>query len=157
MITPRTASVLHAGAIVPPRMSTVVLTGAGFSVDAGLPITNELICRGRQRLKPESKDTFEEALDTCAVELLGRPIWKDEGIEAVLTRLTVLKMYSSDFASSPGDPSKEYDYLRQIFPLERGLYFLMWLALLPSSNPPPLDLYDAFLAHLGNDVAFATL
>jgi hypothetical protein len=139
------------------RISTVVLTGAGFSVDAGLPVTNGLIRRGRERLRPAFRAEYEDALDACAVEVLGKPVWREPDIEAALTRLTVLKMYSSDFASSPGDPPKEYDYLRQIYPLEHGIYFLIWLALLPSSPPPPLDLYDAFLAHLGNDVAFATL
>jgi len=156
-MAPPTASLAYEDAIVPPRISTVVLTGAGFSVDAGLPVTNDLIRRGRQRLKPERRAEFEEALDACTVDLLGKPVWKDEAIEAVLTRLTALKMDSSDFLSSPGDPPKEYDYLKQIFPVEHGIYFLIWLALLPSSNSPSLDRYDAFLAHLGNDVAFATL
>jgi hypothetical protein len=119
----------------PPHISMVVLTGAGFSVDAGLPVTNGLICRGRERLRPAFRAEYEDALDACAVEVLGKPVWRDPDIEAALTRLTVLKMYSSDFASSPGDPPKEYDYLRQIYPLEHGIYFLIWLALLPSSPP----------------------
>jgi hypothetical protein len=135
-----------------------VLTGAGFSVDAGLPVTDGLIPRGRQWLKPERKAEFEDILDACTVGFQGKPLWKkDKAIAAVLTRLTVLKMDSSDFMSSPGDPSKEYDYLKQIFPVEHGIYFLIWLALLPAPNPPSLGEYDALLAHLGNDVAFATL
>jgi NAD-dependent SIR2 family protein deacetylase len=157
MTTPRTASLLHARAIVPPHISKVVLTGAGFSVDAGLPVTNDLIHRARQRLNPKSRDTFEAALDAYTVALLGKSVWKDEAIEVLLTRRSVLKMYHSDFASLPGDPPREHDYLKQIYPLERGIYFLMWLALQPPSTPPLLDSYDRFLARLGNDVAFATL
>jgi hypothetical protein len=157
MITPRTAPLPQAQAMVPPYISTMVLTGAGFSVDAGLPVTNGLMARGRQRLHPERRAEFEDILDACTVNLLGKPVWKDDEIEAVLTRLTVLKMDHSDFAASPGDPPKEHDYLQHIFPVEHGLYFLIWLALLPSSSPPSLDQYDAFLAHLGHDVAFATL
>jgi hypothetical protein len=81
----------------------VVLTGAGFSVDAGLPATNGLMARGCQRIHPERRAAFEDILDACMVNLLGKPVWKDDEIEAVLTPLTVLKMDHSDFAASPGD------------------------------------------------------
>ena len=43
MIAPRTAPLPHAQAMLPPHLSTVVLTGAGFSVDARLPATDGLI------------------------------------------------------------------------------------------------------------------
>jgi NAD-dependent SIR2 family protein deacetylase len=127
-------------ATIPPRASTVVLTGAGFSVPAGLPVTSQLVSRGRERLKGE----FLEALDALVCAVLEEPVGED--IEASLTRLRVLELYS-----------KKYDYLREIFPLEMGIYFLIWVALLPSSNSPPLDLYDTFLERFGSDVAFASL
>jgi hypothetical protein len=134
-------SVEHrARAMVPPRASTVVLTGAGFSKPAGLPVTSELVRKGRERLKAE----FLEALDALASDVLGEPV--GDNLEALLTRLRVLELYS-----------QQHDYLREIFPLEMGIYFLIWGALLPSSNPPSLDLYDAFLKRLGDDVAFASL
>jgi hypothetical protein len=42
----------HDASVRPPReVSTVVLTGAGFSKAAGLPLTRELIPRGRDLLR----------------------------------------------------------------------------------------------------------
>jgi hypothetical protein len=49
MIAPRTAPLPHAQAFVPPHLSTVVLTGAGFSVDAGLPVTDVSCLLGSAR------------------------------------------------------------------------------------------------------------
>jgi hypothetical protein len=37
--------------MVPRRVSTIVLTGAGFSKDAGLPLTKELVSRGREQAR----------------------------------------------------------------------------------------------------------
>ena len=59
-------------ATIPPRASTVVLTGAGFSVLAGLPVTSQLVSRGRERLKGE----FLEALDALICEVLEEPVGK---------------------------------------------------------------------------------
>jgi hypothetical protein len=44
MIAPRTAPLPRHGH-GPLHLSTVVLTGAGFSVDAGLPVTDGLLLR----------------------------------------------------------------------------------------------------------------
>jgi hypothetical protein len=84
-------------AIDPPQASTVVLPGAGFSMDAGLPLTRDLVCRGRERLKPEFRSEFVEALDALAADVLGEPI--GEEVEPVLTRLRVLERTS--FCSTP--------------------------------------------------------
>jgi hypothetical protein len=124
--------------IVPPRASTVVLIGAGFSMEAGLPITSQLVRRGRERLKP----AFLNSLDALAVRVLEEPIGED--LEAVLTRLQVLELYS-----------KKHDLRMELLPLKWGIAFLMWAALRLSSPPP--SLYDTFLRRLGSDVAFAGL
>jgi NAD-dependent SIR2 family protein deacetylase len=130
--------------IVPPQASTVVLTGAGFSWDAGLPLTHQLISKGCERLRPGFKDEFLKLLNALSRNVLRGPVGKN--IEAVLTRLRVLHLYS-----------KKHDYMEEIFPLEMGTSFLIWAALRLSANPPPRDLYDAFLRRLGDDVAFASL
>jgi hypothetical protein len=66
-------------------------------MDAGLPLTRDLVCRGRERLKPEFRSEFVEALDALAADVLGEPI--GEEVEPVLTRLRVLERTS--FCSTP--------------------------------------------------------
>ena len=137
---------------VPLQASTVVLTGAGFSMDAGLPLTTKLVSRGRERLKAKNAEfaaKFCQALDTLADKVLKEPVGED--VEVVLTRLRVLHLYSERYQEEHHD----MHYLEEIFPLEMGIYFLILAALPIPSNPSPL--YDAFLERLGNDVAFASL
>ncbi len=123
--------------VVPPSAAKVVLTGAGFSVPAGLPVAGQLIARGREQLKPE----FLDALDSLATDVLGDALGED--VEAALTRLRVLELYSAR------------DYLAEILPLELGIYYLVWASLV---KPPELpSVYDSFLDHLGESVAIATL
>jgi hypothetical protein len=122
---------------VPPRASTVVLIGAGFSVDAGLPITSQLVRRGRERLKPD----FLEALDALAVRVLEEPIGED--LEAVLTRLQVLERYS-----------KKHDLMNELLPLKWGIAFLMWAALrLSSPHPPCTIIFSSVLVAMWPSVA----
>jgi NAD-dependent SIR2 family protein deacetylase len=142
-------------AIVTPRASTVVLTGAGFSNDAGLPLTKDLVPRGRELLKTRLGMEFVNALDECALEVLEERVGED--IEALLTRLKVLEFYSEKYSTRvPGSP-EEHNYLTKLLQLEMGIYILIWAALRLSSDLPRLQLYDEFIRLLGNDVAFATL
>jgi NAD-dependent SIR2 family protein deacetylase len=140
-------------AIVPPKASTVVLTGAGFSKDAGLPLTRELVHRGRERLKTKLGLEFVDTLDAVATKVLQERI--GEEIEAVLTRLRVLELYSEKYKTDIPGSIEEHNYLTELLQLEMGIYILMWVALRLSSDLPLL--YDDFLRHVGNDVAFATL
>jgi hypothetical protein len=137
--------------IIPPEVSTVMLTGAGFSVPAGLPLTKDLVRRGREQLPIE----FIEALDTLAKEILQECI--REEIEEILTSLRVLELYAKQYKTDIPDSIEANNYHTKLFPLEMGVYYLVWTALLRPSNPPPPDLYDAFLKCLGDDVACATL
>jgi hypothetical protein len=123
-----------------PKADTVVLTGAGFSVSAGLPTADQLVARGRQRLCAD----VLEALDALASQVLEEPISKE--VEVALTRLRVLELYS-----------KKFDYMTQLLPLELGIYYLVWAPLRLENEPPTL--YDTFIEKLGNgaNVAFATL
>jgi NAD-dependent SIR2 family protein deacetylase len=140
-------------AIVPPKASTVVLTGAGFSKDAGLPLTKELVPRGRDLLRTQLGIEFVSALDELALEVLQEPVGED--IEALLTHLKVLEIYSKKYKTDvPGSP-EERNYITKLLQLEMGIYILVWSALRLSSDPPPL--YDEFIRSLGDDVAFATL
>jgi hypothetical protein len=125
--------------LTPPQVSTVVLTGAGFSVPAGLPVTSQLIPIARKRARAD----ILKALDARARALLGQRIVKD--VEAVLTRLKVLELYSYSSRNA----------LKEIRPLRLAIYALIAAILRSSTNPP--GPYDAFLDHLGNDVAFASL
>jgi hypothetical protein len=123
--------------VVPPRASTVVLTGAGFSVPAGLPVASDILRVGRERVRSE----FLAAVDSLAEDVLGEPLGQDA--EAILTRLRVLELYSNR------------DYLEEILPLELGIYFLIWAALRTGADPPAI--YDTFVERLGGDVAYASL
>jgi hypothetical protein len=139
--------------MAPRRVSTVVLTGAGFSVDAGLPLTKELVPSGRKLLKTQLGVEFVNTLDELALEVLEEPVGKD--IEALLTRLKVLEFYSEKYKTDvPGSP-EERNCITKLLQLEMGIYILVWAALRLSSYPPRL--YDDFIRLLGNDVAFATL
>jgi hypothetical protein len=134
-------------------VSTVVLTGAGFSQDADLPLTKELVPRGRELLKTRLGIEFVNALDELALEVLEEPVGED--IEALLTRLKVLEFYSKKYKTDvPGSP-EERNYITKLLQLEMGIYILVWAALRLSSDSPRL--YDEFIKLLGDDVVFATL
>jgi hypothetical protein len=139
--------------MVPRMVSTVVLTGAGFSQDADLPLTKELVPRGRELLKTRLGIEFVNALDELALEVLEEPVGED--IEALLTRLKVLEFYSKKYKTDvPGSP-EERNYITKLLQLEMGIYILVWAALRLSSDSPRL--YDEFIKLLGDDVVFATL
>ncbi|HEX9429572.1 MAG TPA: hypothetical protein VF944_04275 [Candidatus Bathyarchaeia archaeon] len=140
-------------AIVPPKASKVVLTGAGFSKDAGLPLTRELIRRGRELLRTQWGIELVSTLDEFAHEVLQEPI--GEEIEAVLTRMKVLELYSEQYRTDVPGSVEERNYITKLLQLEMGIYILVWATLRLSSDPP--QLYDDFLRLLGDDVAFATL
>jgi NAD-dependent SIR2 family protein deacetylase len=139
--------------MLPRKVSTVVLTGAGFSKDAGLPLTSEIVQRGRNLLNIRYGPNFVSALDDVAHEVLGEKVGDE--IEAVLTRMKVLELYSEKY--NPDEPGSdgERNYLAKLLPLEMCIYYLVWETLKQPSNVPPL--YDDFLKSFGDDVAFATL
>jgi NAD-dependent SIR2 family protein deacetylase len=139
--------------MVPGTVSTVVLTGAGFSKDAGLPLTRELVQRGRELLRTQLGREFVDALDEVAHEVLQEKIGDE--IEALLTRMKVLELYSEKYRTDVPGSVEERNYITTLLQLEMGIYFLVWIALRLSSDPP--SLYDDFLKALGNDVAFASL
>jgi hypothetical protein len=139
--------------MVPRRVSTVVLTGAGFSNDAGLPLTRELVPRGRELSKIQFGMEFVSLLDELAEEILEEPM--GDGIEAILTRLKVLEFYSDKYSTKvPGSP-EEQNYIWRLLQLEMAIYILVWSTLRPPSDVP--SQYDDFLKSFGDDVAFATL
>jgi len=139
--------------IVPRKASTVVLTGAGFSKDAGLPLTGELVRRGRELLRTRLGLEFVSALDKVAHEVLQEPV--GEEIESVLTRMKVLELYSEKYKPDVPGSVGERNYITKLLQLEMGIYFLVWATLrLPSDVP---SLYDDFLKSFGDDVVFATL
>jgi hypothetical protein len=102
----------HASAIVPRKASTVVLTGAGFSVLAGLPLTRELVHNGRERLRTQLGLEFVDALDEVAHEVLQERIGDE--IEAVLTRLKVLELYSEKYRTDVPGSVEERNYLTKL-------------------------------------------
>ncbi|HEX9869385.1 MAG TPA: hypothetical protein VGC99_12490 [Candidatus Tectomicrobia bacterium] len=139
--------------MVPRKASTVVLTGAGFSKDAGLPLTKELVRRGRELLRTQLGRELVDALDEVAHEVLQEKIGDE--IEALLTRMKVLELYSEKYKTDVPGSVAERNYITKLLQLEMGIYILVWAALRLSSDPP--QLYDDFIRLLGDDVAFATL
>jgi hypothetical protein len=122
-----------ASIMVPPRVSTVVLTGAGFSKDAGLPLTKELVPHGRELLKTQLGVEVVNTLDELALEVLQELVGED--IEALLTRLKVLEFYSNKYKTDvPGSPEERND-ITKLLQLEMGIYILVWAALWLSSDP----------------------
>jgi hypothetical protein len=101
------------------------------------------------RLGPEVVSTLDEVAD----EVLGEKIGVE--IEAVLTRMKVLELYSETYNPDKPGSVGERNYLTTLLPLEMGIYFLVWATLRELSNM--LSLYDHFLRSFGDDVAFATL
>jgi hypothetical protein len=137
----------------PRKVSTVVLTGAGFSYDAGLPLTKELVSRGREQSKIKHGAEFVDALDEVAHKILKEPIGDD--IEAVLTRLKVVELYSKEYSTEHPGSVEEDNYKTKLLQFEMGLYILVWSTL--QIPPDPSSVYDKFLKGFGNDVAFASL
>jgi NAD-dependent SIR2 family protein deacetylase len=136
------------------RVSTVVLTGAGFSVAAGLPLTKELVPRGRERLRSRLGRELVDTLDQVTRNVLGAAMGDE--IEALLTRLKTLEFYSEKYKADVPGSAGEYNYLTELLQLEMGIYILVWVTLrLSPSDVPPL--YDDFLESVGHDVAFTTL
>jgi hypothetical protein len=93
-----------------------VLTGAGFSKDAGLPLTSELVQRGRDLLNTRLALEFVSALDKVAHEVLGEKIGVK--IEAVLTRMKVLELYSETY--NPDEPGSVGEHYMDITTHGRG-------------------------------------
>jgi hypothetical protein len=139
--------------MVPRMVSKVVLTGSGFSEDAGLPLTWELVPRGRELSKIEFGVEFVSLLDDLAQEILQEPMGDE--IEAILTRLKVLEFYSDKYSTKVRGSPEEQNYIWRLLQLEMAIYTLVWSTLQLSSTVP--SLYDDFLKSFGDDVAFATL
>jgi len=127
--------------MVPRKASTVVLTGAGFSKDAGLPLTKELVRRGRELLRTQLGRELVDALDEVAHEVLQEKIGDE--IEALLTRMKVLELYSEKYKTDVPGSVAERNYITKLLQLEMGIYILVWAALRLSSDPP--QLYDDFI------------
>src|ERR1700752_4637930 len=102
----------------PRKVSTVVLTGAGFSYDAGLPLTKELVSRGREQSKIKHGGEFVDALDEVAHKILKEPIGDD--IEAVLTRLKVVELYSKEYSIEHPGSIEEDNYKTKLLQFEMG-------------------------------------
>jgi hypothetical protein len=136
---------------VPRTVSTVVLTGAGFSKVAGLPLTWELVPRGRELSKIQFGIEFVSALDRLAQEILQEPMGDE--IEAILTRMKALEFYSEKYSTKVPGSVDEQNYITRLLQLEMGIYILVWFTLRLSSDVP--SLYDDFLKSFGDDVAFA--
>mgnify|MGYP003288253391 CR=1 FL=1 len=133
--------------MAPRKASTVVLTGAGFSKDAGLLLTGELVRRGRELLRTRLGLEFVSALDTVAYKVLEEPV--GEEIKAVLTRIKVLELYSEKYEPDVPGLVGECNYITKLLQLEMGIYFLVWATLrLPFDVP---SLYDDFLRSFGDD------
>ena len=96
---------------------------------------------------------FVRTLDKVAHEILEEPVGED--IEAVLTRMKVLELYSEKYKPAVPGSVAHRNYITKLLQLEMGIYILVWAALRLSSDPPPL--YDDFLRPFGDDVIFATL
>jgi hypothetical protein len=137
----------------PRKVSKIALTGAGFSVAAGLPLTKDLVHRGREQSKIKFGDRFLNALDEAAQRILKGPIGDD--IEAALTRLKMVELYSKEYSTKVRGSVEEQNYIMKLLQFELGIYNVMWATLNLPSDPPPL--YDDFLRSLGDDVAFASL
>jgi hypothetical protein len=139
--------------IIPRTVSTVVLTGAGFSKVAGLPLTWELVPRGRELSKIQFGIEFVSALDRLAQDILQEPMGDE--IEAILTRMKALEFYSEKYSTKVPGSVDEQNYITRLLQLEMGIYILVWSTLRLSSDVP--SLYDDFLKSFGDDVAFASL
>src|SRR4029434_32182 len=107
----------------PHKVSTVVLTGAGFSQDAGLTLTKDLVSRGREQSKIKHGAEFVDALDEVADKILKEPIGDD--IEAVLTRLKVVELYSEEYSTKHTGSPEEENYKTKLLQFEMGLYILV--------------------------------
>jgi hypothetical protein len=139
--------------MVPRRVSTVVLTGVGFSKDAGLPLTWELVPRGRELSKIRFGIEFVSLIDELTQEILQEPMGDE--IEAILTRLKVLEFYSDKYSTKVKGSPEEQNYIWRLLQLEMAIYIVVWSTLWPLPNVH--SLYDDFLKSFGDDVAFATL
>jgi hypothetical protein len=86
-----------------------VLTGAGFSKDAGLPLTWELVSRGRELSKIQFGNEFISLFDELAQEIMQEPLGDE--IEAILTRLKVLEFYSDKYSTKVKGSPEEQNYI----------------------------------------------
>ena len=112
---------------VPRKVSTVVLTGAGFSRAACLPLTKDLVSRGREQSKIKHGSEFVDTLDEVAHRILNKPIGDD--IEAALTRLKVVELYSKEYSTKHPGSIEEDNYKKKLLQLEMGIYVLVWSTL----------------------------
>ena len=141
-------------AMVPRKNSAVVLTGAGFSKGAGLPLTWELVPRGRELSRIQFGGKFVSLLDELAQEILQEPMGNE--IEAILPRLKTLELYSENYSTKVPGSVEEQNYIWRLLQLEMAIYILVWSTLWPLPNVH--SLYDDhFLQSFGDDVAVATL
>ena len=92
------------------EIETLIITGAGFSRDAGLPLEKEVIPESLKIFK--SKDPkFIEEISTKANNLLNIENVFDLSIEEILTKLKLVEFYSR--------PPK--DHYLEISPVEQGI------------------------------------
>ncbi len=122
--------------------TAVVLTGAGFSKDAGLPLEREVIPRGLEYCRTYKPELIEEAGEHYSRLFNSSDIW-EKSIEELLTRLAIEELYSGR------------DYVREIMPLELAVLEIFAKSLVRPPHIP--EIYARFLDLHRTKSAFVSL
>ncbi len=126
-------------------INTLIITGAGFSKDAGLPLEKDIIPKGLEycnKYHPELIDNINKDL----IRVLGIKHIHKFTIEEILTKLQIEEYFSPE----------NKDYLKDIFPLESGILALFSKTLKIKSPEKLPDYYYNFVKTFNKRTAFIT-
>jgi len=127
------------------KIDTLVITGAGFSYDANLPLEKDVIPRGLDICNIEKPEIID-SIKYHAQHLLNIDNIFDLSIEEILTKIKMIELYSIS----------KYDYVRDIMPFEQSVLRLFSKTLELSKKNKLLNFYFDFLKKFKNNTAFAT-
>ncbi len=121
------------------NITTLIITGAGFSCDAGLPQENEVMPRAIELCKRSKPELIDGIMRDVAKIFNPNTIF-DLSVEEILTKLTVEELFSH--------PPR--DYVQEILPLELGVLELFCKTLkintIPNYYFSLVDLYKEHTA-----------
>lgn len=126
-------------------VETLIITGAGFSYDAGLPLEKDAIPLGFELCK-KNKPELIKGIEDYAVKTLGINNIFELSIEEILTKSTIEELFSY--------PKK--DYIKEILPLELGILELFCKALKIDILDKLPDHYYSFVDLYKENTAFVT-
>lgn len=123
---------------------TLVVTGAGFSKAAGLPLESEIIPAGARLSKHLDKEVLRE-FNRQVRQFFGKSAGSEMSIEDLLTRMLLEERYERKM------------YIPEVIQLEAAVLNLFRLSLKGSTPSAIPDVYAHFLKKLRSPFAFATL